>query len=376
MRRLWWAASAVMVVTAAGATLPFLRQSSDAAVTRYLTAPVTRRTVADTITATGTVAPAQALALSWGGPGGQSASAGSGSSSSTTTTITPGGTVVKAVSAHVGDQVKAGRSLATIDDSAQQAALASAAQRLTAAQTKADSSIPTLAPSQTPENLLAQTAEHQSDLAAVQDAEQVVATAQAAVKATTLTAPVDGVITAVNVLAGLPAPAGPAIGMRSGSMVVSASITEADVVHLQQGQVARVVFTALGTGTAAKVAAPPIAASTSGSSGAVVTFPVQLTLDQAVTGLLPGMSAQIVITVQQRPNVLAVQTAAIRGGRAQYSVQVLQNGQPVARPVQIGLSTAAYTEIIGGLQDGEQVVTGTVTNGSTAQPSLTRSTGG
>jgi hypothetical protein len=42
---------------------------------------------------------------------------------------------------------------------------------------------------------------------------------------------------------------------------------------------------------------------------------------------------------------------------------VLRNGTPLRRPVQTGLSDGNRTEIIAGLQPGEQVVTGTGAGG-------------
>jgi RND family efflux transporter MFP subunit len=388
-RRLWLPVAGGIVLVAAAGTLLALRGSGGAATTTYITQKASRRTVSDTISATGTVSPLKTLDLTFGGSSGSSGSGSSGSGQSGqgsgSTTVTAGAVLVKAVNVHVGDAVKAGQTLAKIDDTAQRAALSSAQQRLVAAQNKADSSVPQPPPTPSarpgqptpsPQSTLAQAAQHQSDLAAVQDAEQAVVNARSNLAATTLTAPVDGVITAVDASAGLPAPAGAAVSMRSGAMVISASITEADVVHVQAGQGARVVFTALGTAATAKVASPPTAANSSSGSNSVVTFPVSLALDQAVTGLLPGMSAQIVITVQSRENVLAVRSSAIQGRRGQYTVQVIQGGKPVSRPVQVGLTTAAYTEITGGLNEGDEVVVGVITQGGAASPSARGGGGG
>jgi macrolide-specific efflux system membrane fusion protein len=383
-RRLWFLGAGTLVVLAAAGTVLVLRGSGNAATTTYITQKASRRTVADTISATGTVAPQKTLDLTFAGT--SSGNANNATSSSTSnTTVTAGATVVKSVSVAVGDQVKAGRALAKIDDSAQRAALSSAQQRLSAAQSKAESSVPTQPvtpsvrpgqPTPSPQSTLAQAAQHQSDLAALQDAEQAVINARANVAATTLTAPVDGVITAVNITGGLPAPSGAAISMRSGAMVITASITEADVVHVLAGQAARVVFTALGSTTTAKVASPPTAANTSSGSNSVVTFPVSLTLDQPVTGLLPGMSAQLVIAVQTKENVLAVRSTAIQGRRGAYTVQVIQNGKPVSRAVQVGLTTSTYTEIVSGLAEGDEVVVGVVTSGGGQASPSTRGGGG
>lgn len=381
-RRLWYGLGAAAVVAATATTFVLTMSPGDASQAKFLTAKVTRRTVADTISATGTVQPEKTLALTFaGGGGGGGASGGNsggGSGSSSATTVGSGATLVTSVSVTVGQQVKAGQALAKIDDSAQQQALASAEAHLSAAEARANASVPTTPspvptrsgqPAPAPASTAAQAAQHESDLASVNDAQQQVNTAKAALAATTMTAPVAGVITAVDISVGLPAPSAAAIEMRTGSMIVQASIGESDVAKLQVGQAAQVAFTALGATSTAKVVTLPTAGVSSGSNAnAVVTFPVQLTLDQTVDRLLPGMSAQVVVTIASKENVLAVPSAALNGGRGRYTVQVLQNGTPVSRTVEVGLATAAYTEIVSGLSEGENVVIGTVSATTGASP--------
>jgi hypothetical protein len=42
----------------------------------------------------------------------------------------------------------------------------------------------------------------------------------------------------------------------------------------------------------------------------------------------------------------------------------MQDGQPVFRQVQTGMATSSYTEVTGGLAEGETVVTGQYTEGA------------
>jgi macrolide-specific efflux system membrane fusion protein len=108
----------------------------------------------------------------------------------------------------------------------------------------------------------------------------------------------------------------------------------------------------------------PTQANTATSGGAV-TFPVTLTVRSVPPGLLPGMSAQVSITIAQRSNVLTVPTAAIQGTDADPTVQVLVGGKPQDRAVEIGLSTEQRTEIVVGLNPGDTVVTGVVNPAAT-----------
>jgi multidrug efflux pump subunit AcrA (membrane-fusion protein) len=72
------------------------------------------------------------------------------------------------------------------------------------------------------------------------------------------------------------------------------------------------------------------------------------------------MSAQVTIVIAQRTDVLEVPTTAVQGSTTSPTVTVLQSGKPVSKPVEIGLSTNAATEIVAGVAAGDTVVTGVV----------------
>jgi hypothetical protein len=176
-----------------------------------------------------------------------------------------------------------------------------------------------------------------------------------------LTAPIAGIVTAVNVTAGTAAPSGTAIQLRSDGLQVVASVAELDITKLKAGLTANVTFPALGaTAQATLVALPTQANSSTAGSSSAVTFPVDLLLASSPPGLLPGMSAQIGITIAAQQNVLAVPTTAVQGSTTNPTVQVMVNGAPQTRPVTIGLSTASTTEIVAGINAGDTVVTGVV----------------
>jgi hypothetical protein len=159
---------------------------------------------------------------------------------------------------------------------------------------------------------------------------------------------------------------------RSGALEVQADVAEQDVANVRRGQVAQITLPALGTTVRARVASTPTQASASssqsagvGSSG-VVTFPVTLALSHPGSAVLPGMTAQVALDVQRRAHVLYVPTTAIQGAGAAPTVQVLEDGRPVSRPVETGLSTDTSTEVVVGVRAGETVVTGVVNPAATA----------
>ena len=90
--------------------------------------------------------------------------------------------------------------------------------------------------------------------------------------------------------------------------------------------------------------------------------------------LFPGMTANVKIVTGHVQRALrlpaaamrfhpaasstskAGQTAAVRG-QGQQSVYVLDKGQPTRVRVRLGISDGNYTEILGGLNEGQLVVT-------------------
>jgi len=187
------------------------------------------------------------------------------------------------------------------------------------------------------------------------------AAARTAAASTSLTTPIAGIVTAVNLTVGTGAPSATAVQLRSDGLQVVASVAELDITKLKAGLIADVTFPALGSSAQATlVALPTQANSSTGGSSSAVTFPVDLQLVTAPPGLLPGMSAQISITIAAQQNVLAVPTTSVQGSTANPTVQVIVNGVPQTRPVTIGLSTASATEIVAGINAGDTVVTGVV----------------
>ncbi len=196
------------------------------------------------------------------------------------------------------------------------------------------------------------------------------ASAQAALAATKIVAPQDGVVIALNATVGT-LPGTPAVELRTTTLSVQVPVAEQDAPYVRAGQQVQLTYAALGVTGTGTVSAPPLeptaATSASGSfSGAggsgnsvdVVTYPVTVAITDPPPGLLVGMSVQAAWTAQTRTNVLAVPTSAVQGGDAGYVVRVLVGGTPQTRAVTLGLSTASLTEITKGLLLGERVVTG------------------
>jgi multidrug efflux pump subunit AcrA (membrane-fusion protein) len=210
------------------------------------------------------------------------------------------------------------------------------------------------------------------DNASVATAQSSVTDAQNTLDRSTLASPVDGVVTGVNIVTGVAAPASADLTVASLQMEVSATVTESDYPSLKLGQAVTVAITALGqtaTGTVKQI--DPI--GTSSGNGGVVSYPIVVAIDPVPDGTASGMSADIQVTTAEAANVLSVPVAALSGSDGNYSVRVLgSDGVATAQAVQVGLVTSSLAEISGGLTEGQTVVTGV----NTARTGATTTTTG
>jgi len=126
-------------------------------------------------------------------------------------------------------------------------------------------------------------------------------------------------------------------------------LSESEVVQVHAGQPATVTVEALA---GVKLAAHVVSIATlSTSNSGVVSYPVTFQLDQAASGLKPGMSASAEVVVKQQEGV-NVPTSAISG----RAVTVVRGGKRVRQPVVTGLAGNSSTIILSGLNAGEEVV--------------------
>jgi multidrug efflux pump subunit AcrA (membrane-fusion protein) len=82
-------------------------------------------------------------------------------------------------------------------------------------------------------------------------------------------------------------------------------------------------------------------------------FRVEISLDEKVEGLYPGMTAEVNIVLARHDNVLLVPLEAVHGDR----VWVVEAGQTRSRPITIKQKDLVYAEVEG-LPEGAEVVVG------------------
>ncbi len=149
--------------------------------------------------------------------------------------------------------------------------------------------------------------------------------------------------------------------------MVSVNLTEIDIPKIKLGDKATITFDAFSDRTfTGKV----ISIDTAGVVVSGVTnYPAVIKLDTDDEAILPNMAATANIITATKNDVLLVPSAAIQTQNGSSYVRVLKNGQPTNVPVSIGLSSTSQTEITSGLKEGDTVVTGVISSGTTNQNS-------
>ena len=224
-----------------------------------------------------------------------------------------------------------------------------------------------------------------SALAAVKQRESLLRQAQVDLERTIIRAPVDGTVILRNVDAGqtvaasLQAPVLFTIARDLRDMQVEAAIDEADVGRLRAGLPATFTVDAFPrrsfSGEIVQIRKSPVNVQN------VVSYTVVISAHNPDLALLPGMTANVRIVIEQRQDALKVPNAALRfrpagaleappqprPGAAAKGRDTVRTGRVWvpdgrgARPleVQLGLSDGLSTEIVAGaLAEGAEVIVG------------------
>jgi HlyD family secretion protein len=184
----------------------------------------------------------------------------------------------------------------------------------------------------------------------------------------TLTSPIPGIVSQVNVKAGQSVSAGGGAAASTtsaivvfspGSYDVTGTVSDSQVNLVAVGQGAQV--TPAGSAQALLGKITSIAPAATVSSG-VATFAVTAQLTDTSNAIRPGISASVDIVINQVVHVLTVPISAVHTTAAGSTVNVLVNGKLKAVPVQTGASDPTRIEITSGLKLNDVVVIAIVTS--------------
>ncbi len=221
----------------------------------------------------------------------------------------------------------------------------------------------------------------------------------------TITAPMAGLVTRLNVKEGESAIMGTinnpgtvlAVISDLGLLEARVQVDETEVVKVAIGQAAKIEIDAFPdtsfVGHVAEIGNSPILTG-AGTGQQAVDFEVKIALDNRVPDVRPGLTAKAEITTAERKQVVAAPMGAVtarkwppepklgRGGRRgaksapapapadttakaakgkekeKEGVFVVENGVASFRPVKLGIAGDDAFEVLEGLAGGEQIVTG------------------
>lgn len=144
-------------------------------------------------------------------------------------------------------------------------------------------------------------------------------------------------------------------------MMMIASIDERFINRIAEGQPAEVFVNALpGYRFTGKVQKIGSIAAGGGGPGEVKEYEVEIPLDEHPDNpLLPGMNARVTIRIAERENALFIPKEAVHDRKPQKLVYVYsKSGEINPVPVEIGVQSEHYVEILSGLEDGAKVFLG------------------
>lgn len=207
--------------------------------------------------------------------------------------------------------------------------------------------------------------------------------AKADLDAVTVTAPSDGVVTALSVSEGGSVSAGGGSGSSSGggttagttaattgstgssapvvisdtgALKVTVAVNEVDIADVKAGQEATVTFDAVeGLEITAKVT---WVSPNSGSDGSVTTYEVELTLAKQDARLRTGMTATAdIVTVTVADALLVPKSSVKVDGTTKYVTVVKSDGTQEKRTVTTGPSDDTRVQVLTGVVEGEKITT-------------------
>lgn len=342
--RRWLVAATVAAVLVAAVTGWVMLRSGEETAVRSVTATATVGEAVRTVTASGTLEPAQSSTLGFEVSG-----------------------TVTAVLVDLGDTVKKDQALARVSTTLLDAQLEAAQSAVVAAEDELDDA-------EEDGTSLALSAA-QAQLVTAEDDLEV---AGEAVEGAVLRAPFGGQVVSLDLsegdVVGASVSGGGAAAASGGStstadstmvgsvevssvdrFVVETTVSSSDLASVKKGLQAEVTAAEVDEtlyGTVSDVGR----VATTTSTGAAA-FPVTVELTGDIEGVYGGTTATVDIVVEKRTDVLTVPTRALRSedGRTYVALVAADDGETSQRDVEVGETYGEVTEILDGLEDGDQV---------------------
>jgi multidrug efflux pump subunit AcrA (membrane-fusion protein) len=183
-----------------------------------------------------------------------------------------------------------------------------------------------------------------------------VSEAEDALAATVLTAPFDGVVLEVFANPGEALAAGQPLLLLADleAVEVQTRVIEEDLPLVAVGQPAELYFDAQPDVAARGRVDRVVPRRIAGEDRPLYTVFLTL-LDAPPPGVYPGMTVDASILIESRDGALRLPRALVRGGDS-AAVDLWRGGGRVSQTVDVGLRGDVYTEILSGLNEGDEVI--------------------
>lgn len=193
--------------------------------------------------------------------------------------------------------------------------------------------------------------------AAVKEAEHALSIAKLNYDYSFIRSPITGVITSRNIKLGETVMKGTLIGsvVSVDSLYIEAFIDEADIAAVSVGQAVNITMDAYQD-RVFKGEVYRISPVVTGGKQETRTFEVRTKMKELPPTIKPGMSAEIEIIVNKLDNVISVPTQAIVKKEGKSFLYIVRDSRAKIIPVTTGIFNWTYTEIVSGLNEGDEVI--------------------
>jgi len=143
---------------------------------------------------------------------------------------------------------------------------------------------------------------------------------------------------------------------------IETSVNEVDINKIKVGNKVNITFDGVQgvTFQGSVIQADEFGTNTQG----VINYSVYVSVDNGNSQIKPGMTANLTIETNVHPQVLSAINAAVRPYKGAKAVQIIKNGKPQYAPIKTGIKGLDRTEVTSGVTEGEKVIIGNTTTGS------------
>jgi len=157
----------------------------------------------------------------------------------------------------------------------------------------------------------------------------------------------------------------------TGQIIATITLSEVDIIKVKANQ--KVTLT-LDAYTNKTFTGKVLGVNTSGTvSSGVTSYPVTILLDKTDVDIYPNMAVNASIIISIKADVIVIPTTAITTVNNESTVQIKKNNEISTVAVELGESNDTQTEIISGINEGDEIITSVIDKNSSSNNENTTS---